>query len=143
MERFLGTLFVPKVIALGGFSANQFAYRAEHGARDAILYFVMVWLSAFAHQSKIGLYCSDASEAFDRVSAERLLQRLKLLRLHPRFQALLASWLRERTAAVVVDGATSRLVSMKDMVYQGTVWGPALWNVYFAGANGVIEAEGF
>ena len=41
MERFLASKFLPDLITLGAYGINQFAYRPEHGARDAILFLVM------------------------------------------------------------------------------------------------------
>ena len=73
MERFLASKFLPELISDGAFGSNQFAYRPEHGARDAILFLVIKWLSFFATGHRIGVYCSDVSGAFDRVSAKRLL----------------------------------------------------------------------
>ena len=32
---------------------------------------------------------------------------------------------------------------MMDMVYQGTVWGPSLWNLFFAPALSVIASASF
>eukprot|EP00969_Alexandrium_andersonii_P193790 8560595-Alexandrium_andersonii.AAC.1 len=32
---------------------------------------------------------------------------------------------------------------MRDMVYQGTVFDPPLWDVFFADARGAIVASGF
>ena len=53
------------------------------------------------------------------------------------------SWLRPRTASVIVQGATSNALSMQDMVFHGTVWGPPLWNVFYVDAKHAIQAAGF
>ena len=46
-------------------------------------------------------------------------------------QRLLTSLcLHQKTARVVVGGKQSAPVTLADMVYQGTVWGPVLWNVF-------------
>ena len=55
---------------------------------------------------------------------------------------LLASWLEDREAVVVVDGVSSEKKTLHNMVYQGTVWGPPLWNVYFNDARQPVEKEG-
>ena len=43
VERYLSRFFVPALeqLAVG---ATQFAYRKEHGARDAVLYYVLSWV---------------------------------------------------------------------------------------------------
>jgi len=104
------------------------------------LFLVLSWLLFFSSGKRIGLYCSDVQGAFDRVSTERLLKRLTCCRIHPQFLAVLKSWLQERKASVVVGGAKSEEFSMSNMVYQGTVLGPPLWNVFFCEAPLTLAA---
>ena len=52
---------------------------------------------------------------------------------------MLASWLRQRFAEVVVGGASSVMMALMNMVYQGTVTGPILWNVFFEDARHAIN----
>lgn len=47
------------------------------------------------------------------------------------------------TADVVVNGAKSDLLTMQNMVYQGTVLGPILWNLFFKDAGMVVQNSGF
>ena len=56
---------------------------------------------------------------------------------------MIGSWLEKRTAVVVVDGANSTPFDLSNSVYQGTTWGPPLWNIYFADARFSIEDAGF
>ena len=58
------------------FTESQFSYRPKRGARDAVLLDVATLLSMLNVWKKIGVYCSDVSGAYDRVSAERLLDKL-------------------------------------------------------------------
>ena len=91
----------------------------------------------FHSEFKLSVYCSDVSGAFDRVNAERLLAKLRSKWLRPEIVEVLASWLRQRTAQVVVGGKQSADFSLADMVFQGTVLGPVLWNVFFEDARKV------
>ena len=34
-------------------------------------------------------------------------------------------------------------MSLKDMVYQGTVWGPPLWNAFYGDAKKPVQEAGF
>ena len=56
----------------------------------------------------------------------------------PNFQAkiilVLQSWMHERKARVAVGGKFSMDMNIINMVYQGTVLGPPLWNVFYADA---------
>ena len=53
------------------------------------------------------------------------------------------SWLYERKAWVAVGGQFSRDMNISNMVYQGTVLGPPLWNVYYADAALAVNLIGF
>ena len=44
---------------------------------------------------------------------------------------------------VVMDGTRSKETLLRDMVYQGTVLGPPLWNIFFADARHVVPGLGF
>ena len=85
---------------------------------------------AFATGFKVGLFLSDISGAFDKVSAERLLGKLARAGVCPSLLKLLQSYLAARTAVVVSGGASSEPFVLKDTVFQGTVLGPVLWNVF-------------
>ena len=65
-ERIIASLFVPQLIFTGAYGRNQFAYRPERGARDALAQLVLTWISLLANKRKIIVYCSDVSGAFDK-----------------------------------------------------------------------------
>eukprot|EP00969_Alexandrium_andersonii_P118924 5258548-Alexandrium_andersonii.AAC.1 len=48
MERFSGDLFLSQLQTNNAFGRSQFAYSPGRGARDAVLFFLLVWLSALA-----------------------------------------------------------------------------------------------
>jgi hypothetical protein len=100
---------------------------------------VLVWLKALAKGSKVAVYCSDVAGAFDRVSKERLCAKLKSKKIHPLVLKVLFSWLRSRRACVVVGGEKSEDFDLADMVFQGTVWGPPLWNIFYEDARKAIQ----
>ena len=143
VERLLGRFFLPFLEVTGAYGPNQWAYRRLRGCKDALAYNAVQWVWQLHCGNKVGLYCSDVSGAFDRVRSERLLQKLASLGVRGRLLRLLASWLDYRDAVVVVNGARSEPVELHNQVYQGTVWGPPLWNCYFADARHVAETEGY
>ena len=55
---------------------------------------------------------------------------------------LLADYLAPRTAYVIVNGTASYAFTLQNMVYQGTVLGPSLWNVFFADVRNAAESTG-
>ena len=94
--------FLTDTVAYG---PNQFAYAKGRGARDALALLTLTWLAAFDRGEKIMMYCSDVSGAFDKVCRKRLVQRLLAQGLHPDLAEILGSWLEERRATVLVNGA--------------------------------------
>ena len=142
MERLLAPSFVPFLCDGHCFGHNQFAYQKGRGARDAIAHLVLTWICVFNRRRKVGLYCSDVAGAFDRVKMERLVEKLRAAGLHPNIVALLDSWLRRRSASVIVGGASSEEFALFNMVYQGTVLGPILWNVFFQDSKFAIQKSG-
>ena len=129
----------PYFEAVGAYGPRQYAYSRGVGHRDALAVNTLRWLSALEDGNVIGLYCSDVSGAFDRVPADRLLQKLASKGLHPRLLGVLRSWLGERSAVVIVKGSSSAPRPLRNSVFQGTVWGPPLWNVHYEDARHAVQ----
>ena len=142
MERLLMPSFAPFLSHNSCFGENQFAYQKERGARDAVAYLVLTWISVLNSRRKVGVYCSDVAGAFDRVDMLRLVEKLRATGLHPNIVSLLESWLRRRSASVKVGGASSEEIALFNIVFQGTVWGPILWNIFFQDAKYAIRKSG-
>ena len=92
--------------------------------------FILSWLLALSQGLLVAVYCSDVSGAFDRVKRSRIIEKLRALRIHPTLVKLLTSWLDHRRAHGVVSGEQSEEMRLEDMIFQGTVWGPSLWNIF-------------
>ena len=67
-----------------------------------------------------------------RVNAKLLMKKLARTGLSPSWLAFIESYLAPREAVVAVEGARSEPFIIADMVFQGTVLGPMLWNMFFA-----------
>ena len=139
VERLLKLLYDPYLSSISAFGPSQFAYTLGRGARDALALLALTWIKAMGTGRKVAVYCSDVSGAFDRVCMERLVAKLKKKGLHPKVVAVLASWLQERCAQIVVGGTLSKPMTLKNMVFQGTVTGPTLWNLFFEDARQAIN----
>ena len=104
---------------------------------------MLSWLSSLENGYLLGLYCSDVSGAFNRVSEERVADKLRRLGLHPHIVGLLLSWFEPRTSVVVVDGECSDKKALNKSVCQGTVLRPPLWNPHFSDAQVAVRNAGF
>jgi len=143
VERILGTHWQQFLHNSGAYGPNQFAYMTKRGYRDALAFVVSSWLAAFGRKKRVALYCADVAGAFDRVKSEKLLERLLAAGVHPLLVDVIRSWLLPRSARVVVDGARSLAFVLLNMVFQGTVWGPALWNLFFSSVRDPVNEVGF
>ena len=143
LERVFALCFTPYVLEQRLFGPRQFAYQPNKGARDVLAYLVASWLTAFGNQQKVVLYCADVAGAFDRVDTERLAAKLRAKGLHPQLVALFVSWLRERKGIVIVGGIESEPISLANMVFQGTVLGPHLWNLFYEDVRRACACAGF
>ena len=143
VERVIASLFVPQLISSGAFGRNQFAYMPERGARDALAQLVLTWICLFWKKRKVAVYCSDVSGAFDKVNSRRLIQKLRARGVPDQILSVIDSWLSDRKARVAVGGKFSRDMRISNMVYQGTVLGPPLWNAFYSDAAIAVNLYGF
>ena len=143
LERVLLSLLTPFLEASGAHGANQFAYRKKRGARDCLAAMSLQWISSMNRRQKTAVYCSDVSGAFDRVDTPRMVAKLQSQGVHPKLVSVFTSWLQQRAAFLVVEGSHSEALQLADMVYQGTVFGPTFWNLFYADASRAIRKTGF
>ena len=143
MERFLGTMVVSFVSLPFNIGHNQFAYQQGRGARDALAYMVLTWIGGFQRGMKFALYCSDVSGAFDRVNTQRMIDKLRAKGMRADMINVFKAWLAERKAVVVCGGQHGDPIQLKNMIYQGTVWGPWLWNLFYEDARLALHVHNF
>jgi hypothetical protein len=143
VERILNNIAAPFTQTPALFGANQFAYSKKKGARDALAFLTLSWIQALESKSKVAVFCSDVQGAFDKVSEGRIGHKLKASGLPPDFVAVLISWLAARRAHVMVEGSQSQEILLQDMVFQGTVLGPTLWNIFFQDSSKAIKNAEF
>ena len=87
-------------------------------------------------------YLGDISAAFDRVDKNLLMGKLHSLGVADVFLDFLNNYLEPRIGRVTLEGALSEIITLADMVFQGTVLGPALWNAFFQDVTTPAEWQG-
>ena len=130
-ERLIGLRLIP-FLQSNAFGKNQWAFSKGLGSKDLVTMLIMSWILAICSGEKIGAYLSDITGAFDRVFKAYLLAKLNAAGIGPIFLNFLDSYLAPRQGRVVVQGESSDCFEIQDSVFQGTVLGPTLWNVFFA-----------
>ena len=104
---------------------------------------MLTWIGIFNKGGKVGVFCSDVQGAFDRVRYDRLAIKLQRSGIPAPLVAVLVSWLESRRAQVLVEGQFSDEATLQNMVFQGTVLGPPLWNLFFKDADRAIRESTF
>ena len=143
IERAIGGIFIPWVEKVGAYGPRQFAYTKGMSYKDVLALNVCSWLSLMSRGFLVGVYCSDVSGAFDRVESTRLRAKLRAAGLHDHVVKFLSSWLEDRVSKVVVGGQASPAEPLTNSVFQGTVLGSPLWNLFYADARKSVEAKGY
>ena len=143
IERAIGSLLLPWLECTEAYGPHQYAYTKRRGYRDVLMVNVCSWLLLMEQGLAVGVFCSDVSGAFDRVSRIRLCDKLEATGLHPDAVGFLASSLEDRISQVVLGGASSAMEPLTDSVFQGTVLGPPLWNTFFGDARRALNRKHF
>ncbi len=143
VERAVASLLVPWLESHSSYGPHQYAYSNGKGYKDVPTINVCSWILAMERGDLVGVYCSDVSGAFDRVSHSRLGDKLERQGLHPGMLSFLKSWLQDRVQEVVVGGRSAGTEPLSDSVFQGTVLGSPLWNVFYGDARRAVTCLGF
>ena len=141
IERVIGSPLI-QFLQERGFGDAQWAFRKRSSARDLITASVARWVLRICQGKKVGIYIADISGAFDKICRHLLLAKLEQLGVAVSFLDFLNSYLESRHGFVAVEGALSECMRLTDMVYQGTVLGPTLWNAFFADVSLYVPEDG-
>ena len=128
--------------ATDGYGSSQWAFRKQRGCTDLVLLLVCSWLNAFQRRHKVGVFLSDIASAFDRVDSAKLLAKMRRLGICKKILVFFEDYLAPRSARVAVDGEVSDIFILQNMVFQGTVFGPSLWNIFFADVHEPAQRNG-
>ena len=85
--------------------------------------------------------CIDLSKAFDSVSHQILMDKLKLIGFNDDALELIFSFLSHRSQQVVINNTVSGIIETLQGVLQGTVLGPLLFNIYINDITKYISEE--
>jgi hypothetical protein len=141
VEKVVARMVCPYFDNVNVYGASQWAFRPGVSSKDLVSYCLLCWLWALQHGCKVGLLLSDISGAFDRVFTPYLINKLENAGVHASLVQFFSSFLAPREAKVVVNGKSSAPYCIKNQVYQGTVLGPPLWNVFFSDVSSAIQSS--
>jgi hypothetical protein len=131
-ERFIGAPLMSFLHKGEKFGRNQWAFTPGLSARDLVTALVMSWILGICTGNKIAGYLGDITGAFDRVFKDYLLAKLQTAGVGANYLNFLNAYLQPRRAKVIVEGEASDDFEIANTVFQGTVLGPCLWNMFFS-----------
>ena len=113
------------------FGENQWAFSTGLSVRDLVTMLMLSWILAICTANRMAAYLSDISDAFDKVFVPYLLTKLHRHGVGTTLLNFLASYLSPRSGQVCEKEAYSDPYEISNTVFQGTVLGPPLWNIFF------------
>ena len=122
-------------------SPKQFGYRKKVSTTDVILQCADYVGTEMDKKNTVCGAVLDLSKAFDSISHEILIEKLKCLGFDGTSTQLIRSYLNHRTQKVVFSGNESDWILLKRGVPQGTVLGPILFNIYVNDLHRAIDND--
>ena len=108
----------------------QSGFRPKHSCQTALTHFTDQLLNSINTRHINGVVFLDLKKAFDLVSHNVLLEKLRMYQLNTDTIIFLKSYLANRKQAVLADGCLSYEGTITTGIPQGSVLGPLLFNIF-------------
>jgi hypothetical protein len=92
---------------------------------------------------RLAVWLADIKGAFDHACRDMMRCALTARGIPDGFIRVMTDWMSHRSVSVVVDGMHSEDHRITDQVFQGSVWGPTLWNLFIADVENPIRSHGW
>ena len=112
------------------FHQNQHGYLKNRSCMTALLTVYDKWVRAVNEKKLVGVLCLDFTAAFDLVSREKLVEKLKGYGAGTRTQKWIDSYMKDRKQFVTVNTTNSKTKTVKWGVPQGSRLGPLLFLIF-------------
>ena len=132
----ISTFFERKIVyQLSSFFENHFhpflsAFRSGYGCQTTLLKIIEDWKKALDDNKCVAAILMDLSKAFDCLSHNLLLLKLKTYGLSDSALDLLFSYLHQRKQCIKVENVYSNFKYMYKSVPQGSILDPVLYKIF-------------
>ena len=109
---------------------NQHEFRKLRSCESQLIITIDDLANALNDKEQVDVFLLDFVKALDKVSYQRLLQKVEKCGVRGNILEWITSFLQNRTQQVVLDGQPSAHTSVLYGVRQGTVLGPLLFLIY-------------
>lgn len=143
LERLALTRLQPFILSTGNFNPFQSAYRKYHSTETCTLKTLTDIYKSIDSGASTLLVALDLSAAFDTVSHEILLARLKhSFGISDTVLQWITSYLSSRSQFVMLSGFKSPITPLMSGVPQGSVLGPLLFAIYTSPVSNLVSSFG-
>ena len=104
--------------SISAFGVNQWAYQKKKSSKDLLTLLLCLWLKVCFQGKCIAAFLSDIAGAFDRVSADLLLFKLRSYDLNVIYFKFFESLLVPRRGNVCVQSQKSSDLILEDTIFQ-------------------------
>ena len=111
-------------------SENQLGFKPDDSCVNQLLAITHEIFSSFDDSYKVRGVFLDISEAFDEVSDEEIIHKLKCNGISRNLLRLLTYFLRNRKQRVILNDQSSSWANITAGVPQGSILGPLLFLIY-------------
>ena len=113
-------------------SENQLGFKPDDSCVNQLLAITHEIFSSFDDSYKVRGVFLDISEAFDEVSDEEIIHKLKCNEISRNLLRLLTHFLRNRKQRVILNDQSSSWANITAGVPQGSILGPLLFLMYIS-----------
>ena len=120
---------------------NGYAYKKNHSTSHALMDLVEIWCSNIDGNAQNMNMMLDLSCAFDLVSHDTLLSKMKIYKFGNDAIQIMESYLNYRSQYVEVNGKRSNFLWNKHGVPQGSIMGPLLFSIYSNELSSILNID--